>query len=70
MGSHRFLGPGAGAAREAPTGPSCSWKFIQADTHRVDVSAQEKNPNGLPKEHHQSVLKENRSAAILPDPAP
>ncbi|GAB2717721.1 DUF3558 domain-containing protein [Nocardia thraciensis] len=41
------LGLGAGTARETPTGPSCFWKFTEADTNRVDISAQGKNPNGL-----------------------
>lgn len=41
------LGLGAGTARAAPTGPSCFWKFTEADTNRVDISAQEENPNGL-----------------------
>jgi hypothetical protein len=49
VGAHRFLGLAAGTAREAPTGPSCSWKVIQADTNRVDISAQGKTLTGCRK---------------------
>ncbi|MGC7093295.1 DUF3558 domain-containing protein [Amycolatopsis lurida] len=41
------LGLGTGTPRQAATGPSCSWKFTEEDTNRVEIAAQEKNPNGL-----------------------
>ncbi|MEJ3653564.1 DUF3558 domain-containing protein [Actinomycetes bacterium KLBMP 9759] len=41
------LGVGEGRPRTTPVGPSCSWKFVERDTNRVDISAQLKNPNGM-----------------------